>query len=288
MTPTCTIIIRTFNEARYLGQLLEAARAQTYPLSCVEIIVVDSGSTDPTLEIARRFDCKIVTLERSQFSFGRSLNLGCSAAKGSILVFVSGHCVPASKEWLWELVKPLHDETVAITYGRQVGGPETKFSEHAHFQKYFPDHYTNGQNSFFCNNANLALRASCWREHPFNEALTGLEDMHLARALVQRGHKVVYVPAAAVYHYHHERWRQIKRRYEREAIALREIMPEVHVQWHDALRYFVAGVMGDWARAINRKCLLSVFGEVVAFRGCQYLGTWRGNHLHRQLSRREK
>jgi glycosyltransferase involved in cell wall biosynthesis len=276
------------NEARYLGQLLDGIRTQTYPLSCVEIIVVDSGSTDGTLEIARSYDCKIVTLARSEFSFGRSLNLGCASARASILVFVSGHCVPTTPDWLWELVKPLHAPSTAITYGRQLGGPQTKFSEHALFQKYFPDHPANGQSSFFCNNANAALRADCWREHPFDETLTGLEDMHLARALVQRGYKVVYVPAAAVYHHHHEKWRQVKRRYEREAIALREIMPEVHVHWHDALRYFIAGVLGDWARAVNRKCLLSVWLEVVAFRGCQYLGTWSGNHRHRQLSHREK
>ena len=182
----------------------------------------------------------------------------------------------------------MHDPRVAITFGRQLGGPDTKFSEHALFQKYFPEHPNNGQSEFFCNNANLALRASCWKQLKFNEALTGLEDMHMARALVHRGLRVVYVPAAAVYHYHHEKWRQVKRRYEREAIALREIMPEVHVEWHDALRYFLAGVLGDCARAINRRCLLSVFGQVVAFRGCQYLGSWKGNHLHRKLSRREK
>jgi rhamnosyltransferase len=288
MTPTCTIVIRTLNEARYLGSVLEATRAQTYPRSCVEIIVVDSGSTDATLEIARKYDCRIVTLERARFSFGRSLNLGCAAAMGSIFVFVSGHCVPTSAEWLWELVKPMHDTSVAVTYGRQVGGPETKFSEHALFQKYFPDHANSGQSSFFCNNANLALRASCWRAQKFNEALTGLEDMHMARSLVRLNHKVVYVPTAVVFHYHHEKWRQVKRRYEREAIALREIMPEIHVQWHDAVRYFVAAVLGDWARAINRRCFFSVFGEIVAFRGCQYLGSWKGNHQHRRLSSREK
>jgi len=276
------------NEARYLGQLLDGIRAQSYPLTCVEVIVVDSGSTDGTLEIARQYDCKIVRIERAQFSFGRSLNLGCAATTASLFVFVSGHCVPTSAEWLWDLVRPLHDPSVAITYGRQLGGPETKFSEHALLQKYFPDHPANGQSSFFCNNANSALRSSCWRENRFNETLTGLEDMHLARTLVQKGHKVVYVPTAAVYHFHHEKWRQIKRRYEREAIALREIMPEVHIHWYDALRYFVAGVLGDWARALNRKCLHSVFMEVVAFRGCQYWGSWSGNHQHRRLSHREK
>jgi len=288
MIPTCTIIIRTLNEARYLGELLAMARKQTYPVACLEIIVVDSGSTDDTLKIAREYGCQVVTLERSQFSFGRSLNLGCAAAKGSILVFVSGHCVPTSDEWLWNLVKPMFDEMVAITYGRQVGGPATKFSEHSLFHKYFPEHPVGNQSTFFCNNANLALRASCWREQKFDEALTGLEDMHLAQALVRRGYKIVYVPLSNVFHYHHETWRQVKRRYEREAIALREIMPEIHVEWHDALRYFIAGVLGDCARAINSRCLISVFGQVVAFRCCQYYGAWKGNHRHRQLSHREK
>ena len=64
------------------------------------------------------------------------------------------------------------------------------------------------------------------------------------------------MPTAAVLHYHHESWSQIRRRYAREAIALQKIMPEVHVYWHDALRYFLAGVMGDAASAIAKKQFL--------------------------------
>jgi len=96
------------------------------------------------------------------------------------------------------------------------------------------------------------------------------------------------VPKAAVFHYHHERWAQVRRRYEREAIALHRIMPEVHVQWHDALRYFAAGVLGDMALALSRRQLFQKLPEIVAFRACQYHGAWRGNHAHRELSRRQK
>jgi len=261
---------------------------QEYEANCVETIIVDSGSTDNTLDIAKEFNCKVVHLARESFSFGRSLNVGCEAATGQLLVFISGHCVPVDNLWLKKLVHPFNDVVTAISYGRQVGGPESKFSEHCLFQKYFPPHLQTGQSHYFCNNANSALRKEYWQEQKFDESLTGLEDMLLAKQFTQRNLNVQYVPEAAVYHFHHERWRQVKRRYEREAIALREIMPEIQVHWHDAFRYFCAGVLGDWSRAIQQKVYLRNFLQVIAFRFCQYYGTWRGFHAHRNLSKREK
>ena len=115
-----------------------------------------------------------------------------------------------------------------------------------------------------------------------------LEDMDMGKRIVAAGFKVKYVPAASVFHYHHESWRKIKRRYEREAIALQKIMPEVHVESTDAVRYFLAGVFGDWAKALAQKCFWRQAGAILAFRFCQYYGTWRGNHIHRQLSKRAK
>lgn len=288
MKPTCSIIIRTLNEERHLAEVLTRIREQDYPQSLVEVIMVDSGSTDRTLAIAVAHGCRVLHLRREEFSFGRSLNVGCGVASGQFLVFVSGHCVPVDGHWLWALLQPLHDPAVAISYGRQIGGPDSKFSETLLFQKYFPDHAQSGQSPFFCNNANLALRRTCWVEHPFDETLTGLEDMHLARQLWQKRWKILYTPAANVYHHHHERWSQVRRRYEREAIALQAIMPEVHVHWHDALRYFLAGVFGDWAAALRQKVWLRRAVEVVCFRFCQFHGAWRGNHAHRRLSQREK
>ncbi|MDD5198278.1 MAG: glycosyltransferase family 2 protein [Terrimicrobiaceae bacterium] len=288
MSHGCSIIIRTFNEARYLGELLDAIAKQTWPPNRREVVLVDSGSTDGTVEIAARHGCRIVGIRREEFSFGRSLNIGCEAARGETLVFISGHCVPSTPRWLEELVKPFEDARVAVTYGRQIGGRETKFSEHVLFEKYFPAHRPSGQAPFFCNNANAAVRRSEWAAHRFDESLTGLEDMHLAQRLVERGLLVRYVPKAGVLHHHHERWSQVRRRYEREAIALHRIMPEVHVHWHDALRYFAAGVLGDAALALSRRQLFRKLPEIAAFRACQYYGAWRGNHAHRELSRRQK
>jgi len=288
MTGICSIIIRTFNEERYLGEVLEAISRQTYPAALREVVLVDSGSTDSTVGIAKKHGCVIRTLTREEFSFGRSLNLGCDAARGDFLVFISGHCVPRDEHWLAELVRPFEDPLIAVTYGRQLGGEGTKFSEHLLFEKYFPAHRPSSQAPFFCNNANAAFRRAAWAANKFDETLTGLEDMHLARRLVEGGSKVRYVAKAAVFHYHHETWGQVRRRYEREAIALHRIMPEVHVHWHDALRYFAVGVLGDSARALSKRQLFRRLSEIFAFRACQYYGSWRGNHAHRALSRRQK
>jgi len=283
-----SIVIRTHNEARYLPDLLLSIAQQTMPQNQREVIVVDSGSTDSTLDIARQHECRIVHIKQSDFSFGRSLNVGCDHANGKYLIFISGHCVPTRPTWLEDLLKPLEAGEAQITYGRQEGGPESKFSEHMLFAKYFPPVDTPPPNEFFCNNANAAVFRDTWSIHRFDEALTGLEDMHFARRVVAAGGKVRYVATASVFHYHHEAWRRVKRRYEREAIALQKIMPEVHVHAADAIRYFLAGVLSDSAKALSQRCLLRRGWEIVCFRFCQYYGTWRGNHIHRQLSRKAK
>ncbi len=283
-----SIVIRTYNEARYLPELIESIQKQTVPSDLREIVLVDSGSTDGTLEIAEKYKCRIVHIKQSEFSFGRSLNLGCAAARGEYLIFISGHCIPTANDWLEKLIKPLKENKSAITYGRQEGGAGSKFSETQLFAKYFPAADLPPPSPFFCNNANAAMLREVWEKNPFDEALTGLEDMHLAKQIVEKGGKVRYVHDSSVYHYHHESWRKVKRRYEREAIALQKIMPEVHVHTSDAVRYFISGVLGDWSKAISQNCFLKCAWEIFAFRFCQYYGAWRGNHIHRQLSKAAK
>ena len=123
-----SVIIRTLNEQQYLGELLDAVGTQNTVFD-VEVILVDSGSTDSTLPIAEAAGCRIVHVDPSQFTFGRSLNIGCRAARGDVLAFISGHCVPAGPDWLGSLVQPIVDDVAEYTYGRQLGRDTTKFSE---------------------------------------------------------------------------------------------------------------------------------------------------------------
>jgi len=286
-----SVVIRTYDESRYLGALLQGLRDQQADGVRQEVIVVDSGSTDGTLDIARAHGARVVHIARSDFSFGRSLNRGCAAATGEVLVFVSGHCIPASPQWLAELVGPLRRGDVTLTYGRQIGGPESRFSECQHFAKFFPTTSRIPQEGFFCNNANAAVQRTAWERFRFDEDITGLEDLHLASRLVEAGHRIGYVAEAAVYHHHHENWATVRRRFEREAIALQHIMPEIQMTFADFLSYFTSAVWLDLSALLRERDVthrLRRLPEIVMFRLMQFWGSYRGNHEHRQLSQRRK
>jgi glycosyltransferase involved in cell wall biosynthesis len=283
-----SVVIRTYNEEKHLDELLGQLRRQRCASSALELVLVDSGSTDGTLEIAQRHGCRITHIAKDDFTFGRSLNIGCDFARGELLAFVSGHCVPVDQHWLDRLVAPLLSGQAEYSYGRQLGHGPTKFSERCHFDKWFPEYSKVPQQDFFCNNANAALTRSAWSRFRFDEELTGLEDMFLARKLVEAGGKVAYVADAGVYHIHDETWRQVRLRYEREAIALQRIMPEVHFSLLDFLVYYVRALVSDMGAARRAGLMPGKTFEIATFRLMQYWGTWRGNHEHRKLSASRK
>lgn len=283
-----SVIIRTLNEERYLAELLEGIKNQHIADWSCEVVVVDSGSTDDTLSIANQYACNVIHIKKEDFSFGRSLNVGCDAASGDALVMISGHCVPTDEKWIYNLCKPLADGIAEYTYGRQVGGPESYFSECRIFDKYYPLTSQIPQEGFYCNNANSAILKSVWKKYSFDEDLTGLEDMELSQRLVKDGGKIAYTADASVYHYHDESWPQVKRRFERESIALQQIMPQIHISYLDMVRYILSSVFKDWTAALAEGTLLRHFSEIILYRFYQYWGSYVGNHDHRKLSHAQK
>ena len=279
-----SVVIRTLNEEKHLDELLAAIANQHSDVFTFETVIVDSGSTDNTLAIAADYGARITHIKQEDFSFGRSLNVGCGFAQGEILVFVSGHCIPANENWLDELCMPIYNGVVQYTYGRQLGRDTTKFSERQVFDKYFPAYSMIPQEGFFCNNANAALLKQSWRKVSFDEELTGLEDMFLARGLVETGELVGYVAEAPVYHIHDETWPQVKRRYEREAIALQKITPEIHMTFGDFVRCSLSSVFSDLGVAIKERVFCQEIKSILSFRLLQYWGGYKGNHIHRKLS----
>lgn len=284
-----SVVLRTLNEDRYLDELLSAVHRQSIGEGMrLEVVVIDSGSSDDTLSIARRHGCRVTTIEKQEFTFGRSLNRGSECADGDYLVFISGHCIPVGDTWLHDLLTPLLQEKAAYVYGRQMGRDTTKYSEKKLFNKYFPEKSRIPQADIFCNNANAAIVRAVWEEFRFDEEVTGLEDMELGKRLLDAGYHLAYAAEAVVYHIHDEPWIQTKRRYEREAIALQKIMPDVHVSLLDSARYLMASVFADFSSALAEGCLSQECLDIVKFRTAQYWGAYKGNHEHRQLSRKRK
>jgi rhamnosyltransferase len=281
--PDVSIIIRTLNEERYLPELLRSIERQRSVFSR-ETILIDSGSTDNTLEIASQYRCRILHINRQDFSFGRSLNRACEAAHGTYCVFISGHCIPCHHNWLEKLVQPLARNIVQYSYGRQLGGQQTYWSEAQIFSKYFPEQSALPQKGIYCNNANSAILAATWNRYRFDEALTGLEDMHLAKRLVADHGHVGYISDASVYHLHHENWGQVRRRFEREALALQQICPEVILRRRDLFRYFTHAVISDIESCFPRTLIPRTLRQIIYYRFHQYIGSYRGNHFHKKMS----
>ncbi|OGV46871.1 MAG: family 2 glycosyl transferase [Lentisphaerae bacterium GWF2_57_35] len=276
-TPIISIIIRCRNEERHIGRLLEGILSQQR--KDAEIIVVDSGSTDATLLIARRYPVKIISVEPASFSFGYALNRGCEEAQGEFLVFVSAHVYPVYRNWLDEMLQPFADEKVALVYGRQCGDIRTKYAERRIFAKWFPSESSACQAHAFCNNANTAVRKCVWMTHRYDESLTGLEDLDWARRVKALGYRIAYQAQAEVVHVHEETYRQIYTRYYREAIAMKRMFPEEQFSFFDLIRALTGNVISDWRYALHEHVLHREWIRIVRFRTMQFVGTFKGYRM---------
>ncbi len=272
-----SIVIRAFNEEKHIGRLLYGITQQTLQDE-VEIVLVDSGSTDATLQIASQYPVRIVHIAPEDFTFGRSLNTGIAAASGALIIITSAHCYPVYPDWLAQLARPFADPQVGLVYGRQIGGETNHYSEHQFFRQYFPENSTPAQGHPYAHNANAAIRRSLWEQHPYNEALTGLEDLAWSSWAMEEGHTISYIAEALVVHQHEETLRQVYNRYKREAIAMKQILPESRFTFGRFLYMWVKSSLSDMIQARREGVLFQQILPVMRFRLRQYWGTYRGFH----------
>lgn len=274
----CSIVIRAFNEEKHIGRLLSGISQQS--LKDMEVILVDSGSTDATLTIASaadwHFPVRVVHIEPEQFSFGRSLNLGIASAHYELIVIVSAHVYPVYPDWLESLIAPFEDSMVALSYGKQRGNSKTHFSEQQVWTRWYPNASHSNQNNPFCNNANAAIRRSLWEEHHYDETLSGLEDLEWANWAMKQGYSIAYRAEAEIVHVHEESPRSIYNRYRREAMAFKRIFPQEKFNLWDLIRMFTTNAFSDISEAIKVRKLKGNIGSIFWFRFMQFWGTYIG------------
>lgn len=275
--PRCSIVVRAYNEQKRIGRLLAGVARQT--LAPLEIVLVDSGSTDGTVAVAQR-ECPcplyVVHIRPEQFTFGRSLNLGMAAARGEFAVVASAHVYPVYPDWLERLLAPFRDPQVALVYGRQRGDSQTRFSEQQVFARWYPGESQPRQAHPFCNNANAAIRRSLWERQPYDETLTGLEDLAWANWAMSQGLAIAYAAEAEVVHVHEDTLRGIYNRYRREAMAFKRIFPHERFGLWDLLRLFLSNAASDGWQAARQGKLWKYASEILWYRLMQFCGTYHG------------
>jgi rhamnosyltransferase len=241
--PRLSALIRCRDEERGIGPLIDALRAQTLADS-LEIVVIDSGSRDSTVEEVRHRGIEPLRIPPGEFTYGRALNLAASQASAPLCLSISAHVKLLDDGWAARLVGAFDQEQVACAYGprrephglRPLSAP--LLQDLAHAQAHPLWGYSNSSGAF---------RRELWEHRPFDERLRADEDLEWAWHWLGEGWLVLLDPALAVEHSHADEGvaRTFKRR-RAEAAA-------VH-QFREVEPLPLSAVLAEW---------------------------WRGPHLHR-------
>ena len=270
-----SIIIRTLNEEKYLPACLEAIKSQNFNNE-MEIIVVDSGSNDGTLEICADYNVKIIQIKQSEFTYGRALNIGCERSQSEILVFLSAHCIPNTADWLNNLTKPLFENKADYVYGSQRGriGVNT-LSECRDLIGKYQDRKLKVGSHHNINNSNAAIKKDIWQKFKFDEFVLGREDLVLALTLQNENFKVDYTPCAQVEHLHGERWAQIKNRFARETVVESKLIGTTLSFNIRTMISFLRDIVYDAFYGVKHAKV--PFVEIVSYRTAEYSGRISGS-----------
>lgn len=187
--PNFSVLIRSFNSAKTLDRLL----SRLDQIEGDEVIVVDSGSTDATLEITKRHGARIIIAE-GPFNYSKSLNLGFKAARNDWVLVLSSHCIPVGTDLLatYRREAVLLPEDVPVAYGPSTISGKSEPSLDKECTTLHSGRIPPG-----CGNGNALYRFSAWEELPFDESKRTAEDVIWLSAMLERGRRVAYVPKAA-------------------------------------------------------------------------------------------
>ena len=239
-SPVASVVILTFQAGPGFDELLGRLFSQNTEF-CYEVLVIDSGSTDGTPELAGRHGASVHRIEPGEFDHGATRNLGASLTAGRYVVFLVQDAFPTDDHWLAAMVENLDtDETVAGVYGRQIPRPDsspltralmrdwpTSSSERREQSVGGPEFYAAlppaaRRSLAVFDDVSSCVRRSVWERIPFEKTRFG-EDLRWGKAVVEAGHKLVYEPHSAVLHSHERGALYDLRRHYVEGLVLQEL-----------------------------------------------------------------
>ena len=216
-----SVLIPVKNGGSDLARCLEGITRQKIDEE-VEVVVVDSGSTDGSADLARRLGAQVHEIPAEEFVHGATRNLAARLSHGEVLVFTVQDAVPTDDRWLATLTHALDGEDVAGAYGRQLPHddatpPERFFLDfmygpEARVQRLKSLDELSFERTLF-SNVNSAIQRRVWEAQPFKDDVTMSEDQEWSRRMLLTGHAIVYEPRAAVRHSHRYTLRGAFRRF---------------------------------------------------------------------------
>jgi rhamnosyltransferase len=297
--PPVSIIMRSYNEAWALRDTLPALRAQDY--ANWELIVIDSGSTDGSVELVRQANpVHFIQVQPRDYNPSRVMNQGMELSRTPFGIFLNADATPQGSNWLRPLVNALTDPQTAAVFGRQIPRPNCEAVFAFDYERCFgPNRESAGWEHFF-SMASSGLRKDVWRRRGFLEKMQYSEDDEYTRWCRAEGYRVVYCPESVAMHSHNYTPQQAYRRSFGEAKALAAFWTgrESDINWG---RTVLIGWLNDVRRDFGycaRKGLLKQLPHAAHIRWRQrcaklagFREGWRyyraPNHQHAPLKRAE-
>ena len=252
-----TIALLTRDAGPVLGRLLAAVFAQETGRR-FEVVAVDSGSSDGTLDLLGQHPVRVCTIPTENFNWGRTREYAYAQSRGRVVVNLSQDAVPAGTDWLEHLVRPLDDPGVAVSCGSSAPDPERGFGQfpwerngYFYFTREiarFVSRYGKGL-SF----ANSAVRRDVWERLRFDEQPTG-EDFQFQRKLHAAGLTIVFPDDAPVLHHHNYTFAGLWRRCRNEGYALK-LLGCAYTEADLALDLLSGRKYVQWLRELKRGSL---------------------------------
>jgi rhamnosyltransferase len=239
-SPLASVVIPTFQAGPGFDELLRRLFSQKTGFG-YEVLVIDSGSTDGTPELATRHGASVHLIDRGEFDHGATRNLGASLSNGRYVAFLVQDALPVDDFWLASMVDDLDaDETIAGVYGRQIPRPDSspltlalmrdwptanperreQFAGSPEAYAALPPATRRSLAAF--DDVSSCVRRSTWERIPFERTRFG-EDLRWGKAAVEAGYKLVYEPHAAVLHSHERGALYDLRRHYVDALILQEL-----------------------------------------------------------------
>lgn len=233
-----SVVVRAKNEAADIGRTLGIIRSQTVDS---QLIVVDSGSTDATVEIAREHDAEIVQIRPEEFTFGGALNLGADVATAPVVVALSAHAFPRDERWLERMLEPFDDDRTACAAGAETGPDGRPIDGLLVQDRALAERYPHWGYS----NAAGAFRRELQHRYPFRPEMPGTEDKEWAWHWLHDGYTAAFGPGLSVDHDHsNDPLRETWTRATREWIGYGMYLP--------IERYPVGQALRDWGEAARQ------------------------------------
>jgi rhamnosyltransferase len=260
-SPDISIVLLTYNGGDYLTEVFASIFSQTTRLS-YEVIAIDSGSSDRTLEIIKQFPVTLIQISNREFGHGRTRNLGARQASGRYVVFLTQDATPANMYWLDNLVRPLLESpNLAGVYSRQIPRPNCNPWEardinigagpisavkRVNFEDPLQQETYRVHRSRFISFSNVSscIRKSVLDQLPFAENILMMEDQEWCKRAIESGHWIGYEAASVVHHSHNHSLRMIYKRHYDYGVSLQEFAP-IPMTFKSVLVYTVVETLGD-------------------------------------------